>query len=157
MGFVELIFVVPYSLRKDWCCSYALDFYVGDTWVQSLPRNGLSDFLLKRKLYFVSMYIPYWLLNAWTNLLKLGVSWHLDSISTTYFMNPSEFLYLYPILLLGNASIKPYRGKECTHNSRRSFGRVVFHAIHVISKQGRRLGLPRTFFVCFQLCRRIWE
>jgi hypothetical protein len=46
--------------------------------------------------------------------------------------------------LIGNGSIKRYRDNEYTSNDKQIIGRVVFSAVRVVSKENRRLVLPRT-------------
>jgi hypothetical protein len=55
-----------------------------------------------------------------------------DPISMTYFINPSNHfvsVYVYPLSLLGNGSVKIYRGNKHTCNNRRIFGSVVFYTV----------------------------
>jgi hypothetical protein len=47
-----------------------------------------------------------------------------------------------PLSLLGNGSVKSYRGNEYTRN--RIVGRVVSYVVRVVSKESRRLVLRRT-------------
>jgi hypothetical protein len=49
-----------------------------------------------------------------------------------------------PLSLLSNGSAKRYRGNEYTLSSRRTVGLVVFCAVYVVSKESRRLVLPRS-------------
>jgi hypothetical protein len=73
-----------------------------------------------------------------------------EPISTAYFINSSHQPVSVCVsrILLGNGSAKKRNGgNEYTRNNRRIVGRVVFSAVHVVSKESRRLILPRTF--CF--------
>jgi hypothetical protein len=102
----------------------------------------------------VSVYPPCQLLNAWTNLYE---TWYVtmapETISAAYFINPSHqsmCLYVYPLSLLGNGSVKLYRGKEYTCRNRSIVG-LIFCAVRVVSDL-RRLVLPTTsclFLVLF--------
>jgi hypothetical protein len=61
-----------------------------------------------------------------------------EPISKGYFINPSNqsvYLYVYPLSLLGNGSVKRYRGNEYTHNNRKIVGCVVFYAVRYVSRE----------------------
>jgi hypothetical protein len=49
--------------------------------------------------------------------------------------------------LLGKGSVKSYRGNEYKSNNRSIVGGVVFYAVRVVSKESRRLVLPRTSYL----------
>jgi hypothetical protein len=71
----------------------------------------------------------------------------LEPISKTYFINLSHqsmCLYLYRLSLLGNDSIKTLPLQRMQRNNRRIVGGVVFCAVRVVTKESRRLVLPRT-------------
>jgi hypothetical protein len=69
-------------------------------------------------------------------IMKLGIYIMTpEPISTAYFINPSHqsvCLYMYPLSLLGNGSVKRYRENEYTRNKRRIVGGVVLYAICVL-------------------------
>jgi hypothetical protein len=76
-----------------------------------------------------------------------------EPISTAYFINPSSVcvcvcvcvhVYVYTLLLLGSGSVKHYRGNAYKCSSWRIVGHIVFFAVRIISKESRRLVLPRT-------------
>jgi hypothetical protein len=74
--------------------------------------------------------------------LRMYTTAHLSGV----LHNPSHHLCLYiPLSLLGKGSVKCNRDNEYTLNKRIVRG-VVFYAVHVVSKERRRLGLPRTCF-----------
>jgi hypothetical protein len=52
--------------------------------------------------------------------------------------------------LLGNDSVKIYRGKEYTRNYGRIVGPVVFYAVRVILKENRRPVLLRISYFFYQ-------
>jgi hypothetical protein len=54
-----------------------------------------------------------------------------------------------PLWLVGNDSVKRYRDNENTGNRRRNVGSVFFYGVRVVSKECRRLVLPRTS--CFEI------
>jgi hypothetical protein len=91
----------------------------------------------------------YQLLNAWTNLYE---TWYLYHGTWAYLNGvlhkslPSVCMYIwYPTTVAGQRlGKKCYRGNEYTRNNRRLVRRVVFYAVHVVSKESRRLVLPRT-------------
>jgi hypothetical protein len=73
-----------------------------------------------------------------------------EIISTAYYINlyhQPMCLYVYPLLLLGNGSmktplswlgngsVKRYRGNEYTRNSRRIVGLIVFYAVRIVSRK----------------------
>jgi hypothetical protein len=66
-----------------------------------------------------------------------------ELVSTAYFINPShESVCLYP----PNVA-RQWLGKHvpaATRNNRKNIGGVVFYAVRVVSKESRRLVLPRT-------------
>jgi hypothetical protein len=51
---------------------------------------------------------------------------------------------VFPLLLLGNGSLNMFRCNEYTRSNRKIVGRVIFYAVHVVSKESRRLVLLRT-------------
>jgi hypothetical protein len=51
------------------------------------------------------------------------------------------------------ARYKRYRGKEHTPNSGGTLGRVIYYAVYVVSKERRRLVLPRTYFFLHWMLR----
>jgi hypothetical protein len=55
-----------------------------------------------------------------------------------------------PLSLLGDASVKRYRCKEYKRNNIRNVGDLVFYAVGAVSKESRRLVLPRTY--CNTFC-----
>jgi hypothetical protein len=63
--------------------------------------------------------------------MKLGMhNMATEPISTAHFINPSSrSAYLY--VVLGNSSVKMYRGNEYTRKNITTDGRVVFYAIRV--------------------------
>jgi hypothetical protein len=87
---------------------------------------------------YMSVYHPYQLLNASTNLMKLGTYiTALEPVSTAYFINPSHqsvYLYVYPLSLIGNGSVNTFP-RQRMHARIRIFGRVVFCAARVVSKE----------------------
>jgi hypothetical protein len=50
-------------------------------------------------------------------------------------------LSVYPLSLLGNGSVNTFP------RQRRIVGGMVFYAVHVISKESRRLVIPRTSII----------
>jgi hypothetical protein len=76
-----------------------------------------------------------------------------EPISTGNFINPSHqsvCLYVLPLSLLGNGSVTTLlRQRIHTRNNRRIVGRVVFNAVRAVSKERRRLVIPRTS--CFKI------
>jgi hypothetical protein len=85
--------------------------------------------------------------------MKLGMYiMATEPISTMYFINPSHQSVGFPVY--PPIVTRQWLGKHVpaatntrTHNNRRIVGRVVFYAVRVVSKESRRLVLPRTFFL----------
>jgi hypothetical protein len=88
-----------------------------------------------------------------------------EPISTACFLNPSHqsvCLYSYPPIVARQRLAKDVTAATATHATR-IVERVVFYAVHVLSNESRRLGLPRTFVSGFRgleqmqigLCARI--
>jgi hypothetical protein len=93
------------------------------------------------------LWIPlYQLSNAWTNLYQTRCQ---PQRHTSEIPPISLCLYVYPLSLLGNCSVKRYCGSEYTRNNRRLLGRVVFIAVRDVSKESRRFVVPRTS--CFKI------
>jgi hypothetical protein len=70
-----------------------------------------------------------------------------ESISTAYFINPSHqtvCLYVYPPIVARQRLGKNVTAATNKRNNRRIVGRVVFCMVRVVSKESRRLVLPRT-------------
>jgi hypothetical protein len=70
-----------------------------------------------------------------------------EPISTAYFINASHrsvCLYMYPIhVARQRLGRKRYRNNGYTRNNRKIVGRVIFYAVRFVSKEIRRLVLPR--------------
>jgi hypothetical protein len=80
-----------------------------------------------------------------------------EPISTAYFINPSHqsvCLYVHPLSLLGNGSVKNVTAATNTYATiEELLDSIVFYAVRVISKESRRLVLPRTCFIIVHVAR----
>jgi hypothetical protein len=112
-------------------------------------------------------------LNAWTNLYETRHVYHatwarLNGVLHKSLPSVCVSVFVSPITLLGNNTVKtsPFFAKQRlgknvtastnTRNSNRIVRRVVFSEFRVVSKESRRLVLPRTS--CFKalICERFF-
>jgi hypothetical protein len=135
-----------------------------ETWnlfLAFIPKSGLCDLLH----VCVSVCLCIAPINFWIPepvFKKLGmlimVPEPISAADFTSPFHPSVCLYVFPYRCLATARYKRYCGNEYTCNNRNIVGRLVFSADRVVSKESRRLILPRTSCWDLKLSRQwLWR
>jgi hypothetical protein len=92
---------------------------------------------------------PYQLLNAWKKLYETWYVYHVTWAHFNGILNKSLPTVCVSLFACCQATARKerYRGNEYTRNSRGILGRVVFYVVRVVTKESRRLVLPRTCYI----------
>jgi hypothetical protein len=134
---------------------HAVSWFGGFTETQTAWWTHKPTFSFSNKLNWLKIEIrcvfvnpPYQLSNAWTSIYE---TWYLcHGFSTAHFINPShQFVCIYVYVARQRLSKNVTAAVNTQARIEEIVGRVVFYAVRVVSKESRRLGLPRTS--CFEI------
>jgi hypothetical protein len=97
---------------------------------------------------------PYQILITWPNLYKTWYVYHgtwadLNGVLHKFLPLACAPVYVSLLSFLDNSSVKHYRGNEYRRDDWRIIRRVVFFAVHIVSKESRQLVLPRTLSIIY--------